>query len=674
VTNKGKLSYLRSVGLLFLTFSLVTLFQNCGSQFDTSQTQSNSANESNDPGLQCDANMHPENNVCTSDKRECPVANGTGEETWNGFMYGACTIVTCDSGYNNQSNTCVFSPSSCPIANGNGQTQSNGSCQVVSCNANFHMMGNSCVSNTQTCPITNGTGLSTWNGTSFGVCTVASCNTGYSISTTNTCVANPPVCSANMHLENNVCVNNRRTCPIANGAGEQTWNGSAYGNCTVVSCNSGYQNQSNSCVFSPMSCPIANGTGQTQSNGSCQVVSCNTNYHINGNMCSPNIQLCPIANGAGQSVWNGTSYGPCTVLSCNTGYVNTNNMCVASPPPGSGTWTARNTSRFFISGHSLTDDPLAEYIVDIATKRGDTVAYNEQIIIGSAIGARTKGDNIATWAGYRQGKNRNGSFGLNVISELRNPQTIGAGQRYDTLVITENHHLPVAIQWEDTIGLFRHFHDRLIEGNPAARSMFYNSWLDINKNDPSIWIDYEKKALVAWECTTSKINLSLQAAGRSDRTVNLPVGAALVDLVERAMANQVAGISGTTLQKMNMIFSDNVHLTPLGTYYAALVTYSSIYAKTASGLTPPSGVNATTAAALQTIAWNFVNSYYNRSNPGLRDMAECRTHLTQQVCPALWILKNETFRTQACQNYYSSTTSSPFRWPDSSFVLYPTPP
>lgn len=340
---------------------------------------------------------------------------------------------------------------------------------------------------------------------------------------------------------------------------------------------------------------------------------------------------------------------------------------------GSPTWAPRNSSRFFISGHSLTDDPLASYIVDIAVKKGDSADYNQQIILGSPIRSRTRDSSTTEWPGYSLGKNRDGSVGLNVISEFRNPQTIGAGQRYDTLIITENHHLPVAIQWEDTIGYLRHYHDRLIEGNPSGKTFFYNSWLDIDKGNPTIWIDYEKKALVAWECATSKVNHTLQAAGRGDRILNLPVGAALVDLVEKAIANQVTGISGTTTQKMNLIFSDNVHLTSVGIYYAALVTYSSVYGKTASGVTPPPEVSASTASALQSLAWNFVNTYYNRDNPGLRAMAECRSFVSQQVCPALWTLKQETFRISACQSYYDDSASGPFIWPDPNFVPFPAP-
>lgn len=402
---------------------------------------------------------------------------------------------------------------------------------------------------------------------------------------------------------------------------------------------------------------------------------CAINTHLESGVCVSNTQLCMVANGVGQSTWNGTIFGTCSVTTCNPGYERMGNTCVAMSTGGGGStaWMPRSSSRFFLTGHSLTDDPLASYIVDVATKRGDSVAYNQQIVIGSPIRFRTRGSGTTGWSGYSLGKNRNGSTGLNVISELRNPQTIGAGQRYDTLVITENHSSLGMIQWEDTIGYLRHYHDRLIEGNPSARTLFYNSWLDINKSAPAQWIDHEKKALVAWECAASKVNLSLQSVGRTDRVLNMPTGAALVDLVERISANQIPGISGTINQKLNMIFSDNVHLTPLGVYYVSLLTYASVYGKAPTGITPPQGIDLNIATAMQTMAWNYINSYYNRNNPGVREMAECRSYISQQVCPSYWTLLGNTGNVTNCQNFFSNANSSPFRWPDSSFVPYPAP-
>jgi len=39
-----------------------------------------------------------------------------------------------------------------------------------------------------------------------------------------------------------------RSCDIPNGIGTQTWDGSGWGDCIVISCNSGYHQEGNSCV------------------------------------------------------------------------------------------------------------------------------------------------------------------------------------------------------------------------------------------------------------------------------------------------------------------------------------------------------------------------------------------------------------------------------------------
>lgn len=341
-----------------------------------------------------------------------------------------------------------------------------------------------------------------------------------------------------------------------------------------------------------------------------------------------------------------------------------------------GDWTPRNFGRMFLSGHSLTDNPLADYIVDLAAKNSDNFNFNQQIGIGSPIRVRTKGGSWAlnSWNGYSTGKNRTGS-NMNVVQELASPQTLGPGERYDMLVITERHDSLGVLQWEDTVGLLRHYHDRFITGNSTGRSYFYHSWLDIDKANPAAFIDFEKKAQVAWECAASKVNLTLQSDGRSDRMRSLPAGGAMVELVEKVLQDQVPGIAGTTTQKMNLIFQDNVHLTRLGAFYMAAVVHAATFGKSSIGRAPPADAGATqaTATALQTIAWNFINSYYTQPNPGLRTMAECRTWVANQVCAPFWTKQGNPGNTAGCQNYFGSATESVFRWPDSSYVAWPAP-
>lgn len=343
---------------------------------------------------------------------------------------------------------------------------------------------------------------------------------------------------------------------------------------------------------------------------------------------------------------------------------------------GSSAWTPRSSARMFLSGHSLTDNPLADYGLEIAKSLGKDFNYNQQIGIGSPMRVRTKGGdwNAPDWPGYSKGKNRD-SFDMNVIEELKSPKTLGPGELYDTLVLTERHDIINTIMWEDTFGFLRHYHDRLIDGNPAGHTLFYHSWLDVDKSAPEAWIAHEKNALVAWECIASKVNLTLEAEGRKDRVATLPTGAALVDLVERSLKDEVKGISGSTSQKLNLIFNDNVHLTPLGAYFVALVTYAAVFRDSPAGAAVPAGVNPEPAVDLQVIAWNFVSSYYSDPTPGERSMDECRAFIAENTCVSFWTLLGQPQEIPGCQSNFSNagSTQNPFRWPDPSLMLWPPP-
>ena len=334
---------------------------------------------------------------------------------------------------------------------------------------------------------------------------------------------------------------------------------------------------------------------------------------------------------------------------------------VGSASAGTGPTERGAGARIFFSGHSLLDNPMPDFVAEIARSQGHEIEWNQQNIVGSPLRVRTWGD--GAWAGYRQGKNRAGS-GMDVIEELREPKTLSPGARYDTLIITERHDLIGSVQWEDSIGFLRHFHDRFIDGNPQGRTYFYHTWLDIDKAAPAAWIAYEKNALVAWECVASRVNLSLQADGRPDRVVPLPGGAALVELVERIDAGRVRGLSGSTRQKLDAIFSDDVHLTPLGAYFLAVVHYASVFRRSPVGAAGPPGAPPDTVEDLQTIAWDFSRAYYAQPDPGMRSMAECREHIAEDVCPGFWSLKGEPERSSDCENLFGSASSfgNPFVW------------
>lgn len=270
----------------------------------------------------------------------------------------------------------------------------------------------------------------------------------------------------------------------------------------------------------------------------------------------------------------------------------------------------------FISGHSLVDNPYANYLEPISIDKG-VIDYhwNQQNGIGSPIRVRTSGHKLPpnNWQGYHQGKNRN-TFDMDVIAELRNPMTIGTGNFYDILLITERHDLMDTIFYEYTSSLLRHYHDRMLEGNPNAKTMLYHSWLYIDLNNPQVWIDQETLMLNAWECVAEKVNLTLEADALSKNVSVVPAGWALTNLLTRILNNEVAGFTGTDLEKIDLLFNDNVHLNAEGVFYMAAVSYVSVYGTSSVGATIPAEINTTTGEDLLQIAWENVNSY--RQNYG----------------------------------------------------------
>ncbi len=330
----------------------------------------------------------------------------------------------------------------------------------------------------------------------------------------------------------------------------------------------------------------------------------------------------------------------------------------------------RASARVFISGHSLTAEPIGSELVKIAQSLGASAKYNEQLATGSSIHYRVRGDSDTGWAGYSLGDNREGS-NMNVIAELRNPQTLG-GDRYDTLIIAERYDLLVAIDYDKTARYLRHVHERLIEGNPRSNSYFYESWFELDdKSDPRDWIAYERASSPVWQCVATRINQSLAAEGRSDRVVSLPAGSAMAELIERATQGGLAGVTGSSvLETVNRVISDNVHMTPLGKYYMALITYSAVYRSSPVGAWAPSEVTGTQANTLQRLAWEYVSSYYARRDPP-RTLAQCQSLVQDSYCSTYWTFHGEAQRIASCRDKFSrQNDDNPFYFNAASDASY----
>jgi hypothetical protein len=329
--------------------------------------------------------------------------------------------------------------------------------------------------------------------------------------------------------------------------------------------------------------------------------------------------------------------------------------------PDSPDWaTARTKARIFISGHSLTDDPYGVYLVNIANSLGDSSAakFNQQIGIGSPIRMRT--GMPKSLDGYATGKARPNSGNINVLDEIATGKTID-GERYDSLIITENHNLLQTIEWENTVRQVRHFHDRMVSANPKARTFLHASWWQIDKSRPQEWINAERTVSKAWHCVGSRINVSLVRAGRSDRVVPLPTSLALAVLLESLLVARIPDLQiGSPLDAVNLIFNDNVHLTRMGIYFTALVSYVALYQRSPAGAWHPPEVDSRKARALQQVAWDFASGFYQRYRDP--DMASCVSVDLPAVCEAYWGIRGRQDYVPRCLHFFQgSSPDNPFR-------------
>lgn len=304
--------------------------------------------------------------------------------------------------------------------------------------------------------------------------------------------------------------------------------------------------------------------------------------------------------------------------------------------------TVVRSTNVFWSGHSLTDPPIPEFVAEIAGGFGTSMQWNRHSMAGASLQARTRGrpPSETGWDGYRQGYNRN-TENMDVIAELRTPRTVGGG-KYDALVITDVHDMLWWIHRGDSVRLLRHYHERFLEGNPLGKTFFYEAWLGINdKDDPRSWIEYERAASPVWQCVATRVNTSLEFERRTDRIASLPAGLALATLVERATSKAgLAGISGASVREtLDRLFGDAVHLTRLGAYYVALVSYAIVSERSPIGAWRPVDIDPMQATQLQRVAADFVSNYQSTNRP--LTLEKCSALVRDSFAETFWRYTND---------------------------------
>lgn len=318
-------------------------------------------------------------------------------------------------------------------------------------------------------------------------------------------------------------------------------------------------------------------------------------------------------------------------------------------------------ANLIFSGHSLLDHPIPDVVAAIADAKGRGNDWERHNIPGSPMRVRTFGSGGGEWTGYQEGSNRDG-VGLDIVAELASPARLASGEHYDTLVITERHDPLDTLVWENSVGYLRDYHDQLAEHAPS-RTLFWQSWPDIDKNDPARWISYVREEVAVWECIAAKVNASLVSEGREARVVVAPGALVYARIVEAALAGEVAGLAGSARARLDALFSDNVHPTALASYALGAAAYAAVYGESPEGAAVADTGSPATIADLERIAWEVVSNY-PAATRSVRDLTACRTTAIPALCDEYFAIRN---RTGNCNGAVAN--DGPLRWPDSDLPL-----
>lgn len=273
----------------------------------------------------------------------------------------------------------------------------------------------------------------------------------------------------------------------------------------------------------------------------------------------------------------------------------------------------------FISGHSLIDHPFPDYLEALAGGEGNQLKWSMQNLVGSSL--QTRAQDMS-----RAATDRNGL----PTSAADEKSTKDGAAPYDTLILTEVHTLLESLMWNDTVGNAVDYVTRFTESNPAARVYLYTSWLNVgDMDDPRRWIAYERAAAKAWQCTASRISQNLAASGNARQVQIIPAAEALAALVEQVVSGNSPAFGAAPRTAMRQLFIDDVHLTELGVYYVALVSYAVLHGGVPETPWAP-GIDADKARALQDSARHFMAGW---SQPRAMTSPECSDYLAGQFAP-----------------------------------------
>ena len=184
-----------------------------------------------------------------------------------------------------------------------------------------------------------------------------------------------------------------------------------------------------------------------------------------------------------------------------------------------------------------------------------------------------------------------------------------AARPADVLILTEA--VPVAghVKWSDTAGNVAKFAGLAREANPDVRVYLFEGW---PSRDPDKSPKDDPDAKLPWRERLVK-DLPLWQAAARDGVQIIPAGQAFARLDDEIAAGKVPGIN-----RLDEMFSDDIHLNGKGQYFAAMVIAAAVAGKSPEGLpakltrawvSRDAHLTDEQATALQAVAWAAVSGY-----------------------------------------------------------------
>lgn len=239
----------------------------------------------------------------------------------------------------------------------------------------------------------------------------------------------------------------------------------------------------------------------------------------------------------------------------------------------------RSEARVFFIGHSLVS--FEKELQELAKFGGVSLFIAKQSIGGSSL--------------------KNHWLNPQKSESLQATQELSKGN-YDTLILTERV-LPLSysIEQENSAEYASKFANLARSHKQDIRVYVYETWhsLTLRAKWYQFWKTDWRKRLHLDVAQWQKI---ADEAGSPERAAPvIPVGQAVARIYDLIKQGEK-----TPLSSIDALFSDTIHLGPVGNYLVACVHYSMLFGKSPIGH-KPEGISPELAQFLQTIAWETVS-------------------------------------------------------------------